>query len=133
MTEAAESQLFERAAKLRDQHVALTLLAERLARLRTSQRTLSFVYPVRDADGRTWWYLVHGARVLGCVFEPDSAEERTIVGRRLKATFAEPIHEGLLDAYEPIDGMMIVASWFRKFPRERRRAIEARTALSSPK
>src|SRR5262249_24925037 len=57
MKEAAESKLFERAANLRDQHVALTMLAERLSRLRTAQRTLSFVYPVRDGGGRTWWYL----------------------------------------------------------------------------
>ena len=133
MHDAAQAMQFERAGLIRDQHVSLTALAERLTRLRAAQRSLSFVYPVLDGDGRTWWYLVHGARVLACVYEPTTPAEREIVMRRLKAVFAEPIHEGLLDAYEPIDGMMIVASWFRKQPREHRRSIEPGAALAACK
>ena len=133
MHEAAAAQQFERAGLIRDQHTTLSGLAERLTRLRASQRTLSFVYPVRDGDGRTWWYLVHGARVLACVFEPTSSAEREIVTRLLRAVFAEPIHEGLLEAYEPIDGMMIVVSWFRKHARERRRALESEAAIAACK
>ena len=130
MREAAEAQQFERAGLIRDQHMTLSALAERLTRLRTAQRTLSFVLPVRDGTDRTWWYLVHGARVLGCVFEPTTPAERESVQNRLRIVFAEPIHEGLLDAYEPIDAMMIVASWFRKHPHDRRRAIEPAAALA---
>jgi excinuclease ABC subunit C len=133
MHDAAQAMQFERAGLIRDQHVSLTSLADRLTRLRSAQRSLSFVYPVLDGAGRTWWYLVHGARVLGCVHEPTTPAEREIVTRRLRAVFAEPIHEGLLEAYEPIDGMMIVVSWFRKHPREHRRAIESAAALSVTK
>jgi excinuclease ABC subunit C len=128
MVEAAQSQNYERAARLRDQHDSLIWLLERLTRVRQARKTLSLIYPLVDTDGRTWWYLVHGARVLGCVFAPTTATAGEIVTTRLRTIYALPVHESLLDAYEPVDGMMLILSWFRKFPKERRRAISVEHA-----
>lgn len=132
MHQAAADQLYERAARLRDQYDHLRWLLERLNLVRQAQKTLSFVYPLRIDDGSTWWYLLHGARVLGCVAAPQERPTAELVKERLATVYVASAGEPHLDAYEPIDGMMLVLSWFRKYPREKRKAIapaEAATLL----
>lgn len=113
MTDAAAGQRFETAALLRDKLTAIRTVVDRLERLRVAQRTLSFVYPVFTGEG-VLWYLVHGARVLGCVSRPSDAPSAEAALVQLRRVFGAGNAELLLDAYEPIDGMVLVMTWFRK-------------------
>ena len=117
MKEAAVAQQFERAAALRDQVAVIAWLIERLARLRKAQAELSFVYPVLAEDGRSIWYLLHGARVVDCVAAPTDAASAALARERIRAVYENPNAGSMIDAYEPIDGAALVLAWFRKHPR----------------
>lgn len=123
MHAAAQAQRFEAAALLRDKTATLTWLTERLDGLKNAQKTLSFIYPIAAADGRTIWYFLHGARVMGCTLEPHDAATAAAALELLQRIYGSDNTQPLLDAYEPIDGMILILSWFRKFPRQRRRGL----------
>jgi excinuclease ABC subunit C len=130
MNAAAAECRFEAAALLRDKIAILTWLTDRLDALRKAQRELSFVYPIVGRDGRTLWYLIHAARVVGCIARPcDSATGRVAV-EALKLAFGPNNAEPLLSAYEPIDAVALTLSWFRKSPRTRRNVITPKAALT---
>jgi excinuclease ABC subunit C len=126
MTAAAAAHQFERAAMLRDRINSLTWLADRLARVRTAQRELSFIYPVADQDGKSLWYLIHGARTLDVVPAPHDAASRKLARERLDAIYQG--RSDLLDSYEHADGMAIVMQWFRKYPAERKKCLTPQQA-----
>lgn len=129
MEAAAVHFRFETAAVLRDKLAALSWLAQRLDLVHKAQSDLTFVYPLGGGEGRDLWYLVHGARVLGCVAAPFDAATAATALAALRRVFGRGNSEPLLEAYEPIDGKVLVLSWFRKHPRERRRAIAPADAL----
>jgi excinuclease ABC subunit C len=129
MHAAAQAQRFEAAAHLRDKWTALAWLVERLDRVKHAQKELSFVYPVPAGQGHTLWYLLHGARVLGCVAAPHDAATAEAANAELGRIYGPKNAGPLLDAYEPIDGMVLVLGWFRKFPTHRRRSHAPAAAL----
>ncbi len=118
MEQASERLEFERAAVLRDKLKRLEALRAQFARLRFAVETLSFVYTVPGFDGDDRVYLIR----RGCV----RAE------RSLPRTPAEAVHLlGLIDdVYTPaqhtngqiptheIDELLLLSSWFRRFPEE---------------
>src|SRR5581483_8484841 len=119
MDRAAQEQAFERAAALRDRHEILTWLGERLSVLRRSA-VESFVYPVTGHDGSVHWHVVHRGSVRAVLPAPRTAAEHTAVRRYLRALYrcqALPGAPGL----EEIDGILLVAAWFRRRPAERQR------------
>lgn len=129
MRAAAAAARYESAALLRDKAAALVWLVDRLDRLKTAQKELSFIYPLTGSEGRTMWYLIHGARVLGCVAEPRDRATAEVAINYLNRFFGKANAEPILDAYEPIDGMILILGWFRKHPRQRRRALTPADAL----
>jgi excinuclease ABC subunit C len=117
MTAASAELAFERAAALRDKLEALRWLHEHLARLRSAERH-SVVYPVAGHDGDDRWYLIHGGRVRAMLPAPRHSAEH----RRAAAVLTEVYHGENPPgppSLEEIDGVLLVAAWFRRHAAER--------------
>lgn len=119
MTDAALALEFERAAILRDRMEALEWLHNHLERLRQAV-THSFVYPVEGHDGSTVWYLVRHGLVRAALPSLTGAEAA------LDAVFqGNAVGPPGLDE---IDGVLLVAGWFRKHKAERKRVLDVEAA-----
>jgi excinuclease UvrABC nuclease subunit len=123
MHQAARQQLFERAASLRDAWNDLTWLTEQLARLRHAQEKMSFIYPLLGWNGCVTWYLIHGARVVGCVPAPNGPEEASRAIEQVSGVYGRKKLAQLLAPYEHHDGRLIVMQWFRQKSRERKKTL----------
>jgi excinuclease ABC subunit C len=128
MAAASAELAFERAAALRDKLDALRWLDEHLARLRAAER-LSVVYPVNGHAGDDRWYLIRGGYVRGVVATPRSSPSRQRAAEALAAVYHAEDLPGP-PSLEEIDGVLLVAAWFRRHARERARTLtpdQART------
>jgi excinuclease ABC subunit C len=128
MNEASAALAFERAAAARDKLDALRWLSNHLERLRQAVRH-SFVYPVRGHDGGEAWYLIHQGRVRAAVPAPHDGASRRAAAAALEAVYqpaAVPGAPGL----DEVDGVLLVAAWFRRHAGERDRALGPARALA---
>jgi len=114
MNAASASLAFERAAALRDRLDSMTWMSDHLRRVREASRH-SFVYPVRGHDESELWYLIHGGRVCAVVPAPQDELNRDEMGKLLEGVSP---HEGP-PTLDEIDGVLLVAAWFRRRPEER--------------
>jgi excinuclease ABC subunit C len=129
MTTASANLEFERAAALRDKLESLTWLHEHLRRVRVAAM-LSCVYPVRGHDERERWYLIHGGRVRAAVPVPHDGRSRRETARLLESIYGDgTASAGPTDVTE-IDGVLLVAAWFRSRAEERQRILEPAAALA---
>jgi len=119
MEEASEQLQFERAASLRDKLQRLEVLREQFGRLRFAVEKLSFVYTVPGHAGEDRVYLVKRGVVRAELPKPRSSWQRTKLKRLAhdifgtsteKPALAVPTHE--------IDELLLLSSWFRRFPEE---------------
>ncbi len=129
MEAAAAALAYERAAVLRDKLEALRWLTDHLARLRTAGRE-SFVYPVSGHGGDDWWYLIHGGRVRAALAAPRAAEDRKAAADLLRAVYQGGAAPGL-PSTEEVDGVLLVAAWFRRHTGERARTLAVEDALAA--
>lgn len=124
MEDASVHLEFERAAVLRDKLGRLEHLREQFLRLRYAIDTLSFAYTVKGVDGDDRVYLIRRGCVRAEQPKPRTGAEqrrlrklkREILGvreGRARPTAAVPQHE--------IDEILLVSSWFRRFPSEMKR------------
>jgi excinuclease ABC subunit C len=131
MERASERLEFERAASVRDKSHRLELLKEQFLRMRFAVETLSFVYPVAGYDGDDRVYLIRRGRVRAEMDPPRSREERKRLRELIGAVFGSvepataqiPTHE--------IDELLLLSSWFRRFPAELKRTSKPSAGLSS--
>ena len=130
MEAASAAQDFERAAALRDRLTPLQWLSARLAKLRHAREKLSFIYPQTGPDGTQTWYLIDGARTLAAIAAPTDAASREAAKKAIDAVYRTGRAGLLREAYEHIDGMMLVLGWFRKYPKELRRTLSPAAALA---
>lgn len=129
MSEASAALAFERAAALRDRWERLRWLHERLDRVRLASKRSSYVYPVEGYDGYDLWYLIQGSKVVTAVPTPRTAAERqtaakviaSVFGQKQLSTAAVPVSE--------MDGVLLVAAWFRRHPQEQNRILQPDEAL----
>jgi excinuclease ABC subunit C len=125
MEASSERLEFERAGALRDKLRRLEGLKEQFIRFRFAVETLSFVYEVPGHEGDDHVYLIRRGRVRAVQPAPRSARERTrlrvLVGEVFDAierpTAQVPTHE--------IDELLLLSSWFRRFPDELTRTRHA--------
>ena len=118
MEEASENLLFERAAAYRDKLNRLEVLREQFGRLRFAVEKLSFVYTVPGHEGEDRVYVVKRGVVRAELEKPRSTWQRgklkrlveDIFGDREKPSSVVPTHE--------IDELLLLSSWFRRFPKE---------------
>jgi excinuclease ABC subunit C len=131
MTAASEALSFERAAALRDRLEVLRWLHERLARVREAAR-LSCVYPLRGHDGTALWYLIHGGRVRAVLPAPKEDEvSRIAAAAAVRAVYQQP-EKAATPNLDEVDGVLLVAAWFRKHPEELQQTRDPFAILTTP-
>jgi excinuclease ABC subunit C len=132
MSAASDALDYERAAMLRDKLHRLEDLREQFVRFRFAVETLSFVYTVPGFDGDDRVYLIRRGRVRAEHPAPRSPRERArlldmverVFGTAERDTSQVPSHE--------IDELLLLSSWFRRFPAELARSRAARSYTDEP-
>jgi len=122
MDQASEQLQFERASSLRDKLQRLEVLREQFARLRFAVEQLSFVYTVRGHEGDDRVYVVKRGVVRAELPKPRSTWQREKLKQLARDIFgAAPEKPALAVPTHEIDELLLLSSWFRKFPKEMNR------------
>jgi excinuclease ABC subunit C len=125
MEASSERLEYERAAVQRDKLKRLEALRGQFARLRFAVETLSFAYSVPGHEGDDRIYLVRRGRVRAESPMPKTAADAASLAGLIdqvfspveRATAQIPTHE--------IDELLLLSSWFRRFPAELERTSAA--------
>ena len=117
MTTSSERLEFERAAAYRDKLHRLEALREQFGRLRFAVESLSFLYTVPGTDGKDRVYVIRRGRVRAEVDAPGTVEERATMDGLLREIFSNAV-EGMQVPSHEIDELLLLSSWFRRFPAE---------------
>jgi excinuclease ABC subunit C len=137
MREASAAQQFERAAALRDRWEPVHWLSQRLAYVREACRR-SCVYPAVGRNGaRDHWHLIHHGRVRAVTPAPRDDKSKAAAAAALVAVYQQ-LGRGQETTPQPapptpdeIDGVLLVAAWFRRHPREKERALTPTAAAAA--
>lgn len=117
--EASSDDLeFERAASLRDKILRLESLQDQFARLRFAVESLSFVYRVPGWGDDDRVYIVRRGRVRAELPAPRTAAEQQALAARAAEIFAPPERAALTVPAHEVDELLLLSSWFRKFPEQ---------------
>ncbi len=122
---------YERAASLRDKMRRLEALRGQFARLRFAVENLSFVYTVPGYEGADRVYLIRRGLVRAETAVPTTTDEAATLMHLIddvftpaeRATSQIPTHE--------IDELLLLSSWFRRFPEELHRTSASPAAVSA--
>ncbi|MEZ6068019.1 MAG: GIY-YIG nuclease family protein [Planctomycetaceae bacterium] len=126
MQTAATRREFEKAARLRDDHEAVSKICEALAQLRTPYRPQHGVYPVQRGDG-TLWYLIGNGLLAGMLLAPTSRTEALSAIEQLEKLS----HVSEEPAWSiGRSSVRLVRSWFRQRPDEEVAILPVETALA---
>jgi excinuclease UvrABC nuclease subunit len=124
--EASSEQLeFERAASLRDKIAKLESLREQFARLRFAVESLSFVYTVPGHGDDDRAYIIRRGRVRAELPAPRTAVEHQALAVRAAEVFAPRERDHATVPAHEVDELLLLSSWFRKFPAELERTTPA--------
>lgn len=132
--EASSKRLeFERAAQLRDKLSRLESLREQFARIRFAVEEMSFVYTVPGFDDDDRAYVIRRGRVRDVLPAPRTPEQRRALAVRAADIFARTERDGAPVPAREVDELLLLSSWFGKFPHELERttpisALRARSA-----
>jgi excinuclease ABC subunit C len=127
MTDASSRLEFERAAAMRDKLARLEALREQFGRMRYAVEALSFVYRVRGVGEGDRVYLIRRGRVRAEAAAPRTRRERRALDELVEQVFAAAERVGAAVPAHEIDELLLLTSWFKRFPREVRhtRAADA--------
>ena len=125
MVDASERLEFERAGMLRDKLHRLESLREQFLRFRFAVETLSFVYSVPGFDGDDRVYLIRRGRVRGESPTPRSEHDRTRLLEMVDGVFNPVERDSAQVPAHEIDELLLLSSWFRRFPAELGRSMQA--------
>ena len=117
MAVSSERLEYERAAAYRDKAHRLEDLRHRFGRLRFAVESLSFVYTVPGVDGKDRLYLIRRGRVRMEMNAPTTPVEETALGDALARIFGN-VADGIEVPSHEIDELLLLSSWFQRFPRE---------------
>jgi excinuclease UvrABC nuclease subunit len=131
MERASERLEFERAASLRDKLLRLESLKEQFFRLKFAVETLSFVYPVPGHEGADRVYLIRRGRVRAEMDLPQSADDHSRLTSLIEQVFSPAERETSQIPTHEIDELLLLSSWFRRFPAELKRTRTPSTGLPS--
>jgi len=118
MEDASAALQFERAAAYRDKLNRLEVLREQFARLRFAVEKLSFVYTVPGHEGADRVYLVKRGVVRAELEKPRSSSQRTKLKQLVGDIFSTHESSGLSVPTHEIEELLLLSSWFRRFPKE---------------
>lgn len=131
MEQAAARLEFERAAHLRDKLRRLEGLREQFLHFRFAVESLSFVYNVPGHGGDDRTYVIRRGRVRAEMPTPATPGERAKLASVASEVFGRAEHAGAQVPSHEIDELLLLSSWFRKFPDEMAHAVDpAAFALS---
>ena len=131
MERSSERLEFERAASLRDKLHRLEALKEQFFRLKFAVETLSFVYPVAGYDGADRLYLIRRGRVRAEMDVPQSSDDQSRLTSLVEEVFSPVERETSQIPTHEIDELLLLSSWFRRFPAELKRTRTPSLGLSS--
>jgi excinuclease ABC subunit C len=117
MAASSERLEYERAAAYRDKAVRLEDLRGRFGRLRFAVEALSFIYTVPGHDGTERLYLIRRGRVRAEMNAPATPGEESTLHEALAQIFGN-VTDGMQVPSHEIDELLLLSSWFRRFPRE---------------
>jgi excinuclease ABC subunit C len=125
MEAASERLEFERAASFRDKLKRIEELRHQFIKFRFAVETLSFVYTVPGYDGDDRIYLIRRGRVRGEYAMPRSEPDRIRLLEMVEDIF-NPVERASsqIPSHE-IDELLLLSSWFRRFPDELGRSQSA--------
>jgi excinuclease ABC subunit C len=117
MERSSERLEYERAAAYRDKLRRLEALRAEFGRLRFAVESLSFVYSVPGTDGTERVYVIRRGRVRGEMDAPLTPAEQSALDGMLNEVFSDAV-DGLQVPSHEIDELLLLSSWFQRFPRE---------------
>ena len=132
MQAASDVMDFERAASLRDKLQRLEGLREQFIRFRFAVETLSFVYTVPGHEGDDRVYLIRRGRVRGEYLLPSSERERIELLEMVQNVFDPVERDSAQVPSHEIDELLLLSSWFRRFPAELARSRGASAFVAEP-
>jgi excinuclease ABC subunit C len=131
MEKASRELAFERAAALRDKLDVLNWLVDRLTFMRRARARHSFIYPVQGHDGGVVWYLIHQGQVRAAIAAPRDDAAKANAAALIESIFHKRAGGSGLWPGEEIDGVLLVAGWFKRHPEERGRTFKPSTLIGS--
>ena len=124
--EAASDKLeFERAGAMRDKLHRLEALKQQFLRFRFAVETLSFVYTVPGHGGEDRVYLIRRGRVRGEDIPPQAERDHRRLAHLAEAVYGTVERETTQIPTHEIDELLLLSSWFRRFPAELERTVRA--------
>ena len=114
---ASNRMEYERAASYRDKLKRLEALRKEFGRLRFAVESLSFAYTVTGFDGSDRVYMIRRGRVRGEVDAPQSDADRSTLDSMLAEIFGDSAAGMQVPSHE-IDELLLLSSWFQRFPGE---------------
>lgn len=126
MEAASERLEYERAATLRDKLKRLEALRGQFARLRFAVETLSFVYTVPGDNDDDRVYLIRRGRVRGESPVPKDQDSAQQLMHLIADVFSPVERDTAQIPTHEIDELLLLSSWFRRFPEELERTSASR-------
>lgn len=123
METSSERLEFERAAVLRDKLRRLEGLREQFDRLRFAVETLSFAYVVPGHGGDDRIYLIRRGRVRAELNAPRSLGACEQLVSAAREIYNPPERRGSSVPTHEVDELLLLSSWFRRFPEELGRTL----------
>lgn len=127
MMSSSERLEYERAAAYRDKLHRLEKLRAEFGRLRFAVEELSFVYTVPGVSGPDRVYIVRRGRVRGEMDAPSGATAQVALDDMIAQAFGDAV-EGMQVPSHEIDELLLLSSWFRRFPEELQRTSKVSKA-----
>ncbi|MDB4878030.1 MAG: UvrB/UvrC protein [Gemmatimonadetes bacterium] len=118
MEESSERLEYERAAVQRDKLKRLEALRGQFARLRFAVETLSFAYTVPGHGGDDRVYLIRRGRVRAETPIPTTPAAAADLAGLIGEVYAPIERESSQIPTHEIDELLLLSSWFRRFPGE---------------
>ena len=112
---------FERAAAYRDKLERLEALRAQFGRLRFAVENLSFVYTVPGHGGEDKVYVIRRGVVRAELSKPRSSKDRRTMKQLVEDIFSQPAAPTAQVPTHEIDELLLLSSWFRRFPAEMKR------------
>ncbi|HET9013886.1 MAG TPA: GIY-YIG nuclease family protein [Gemmatimonadaceae bacterium] len=132
MEGASAALEFERAAVLRDKLARLEGLREQFIRFRFAVETLSFVYTVPGHEGDDRVYLIRRGRVRGECALPRTEHDRMRLLAMVEDVFSPAERETTQLPSHEVDELLLLSSWFRRFPAELARSRQSAEFVAAP-
>jgi len=129
MAVASAAERYERAAALRDKLTFVREVRERLNWLQEARREFSLVYQLPDVEDRQLWYLIRQGQVRAVVQRPHDGESRRTTRTAIEKIYRRSRGDTGPVAIDRLDGILLVAAWFRKRPEERANVLTPEHAL----